>query len=70
MNSRYMRLLLAPAEAQLSMNPRPNITSNQVCKEDGGGKGGKLACGLRTTKYYHFWKFGDDRMRHLDLGMT
>ena len=24
----------------------------------------------RTTKYYKFWKFGDGRFKHLDLGMT
>ena len=54
--------------SQLSMNPRPNITSYHVCMEDGGGNGGKLEGG--TTKYYQFWKFGDGRFRHLDLGTT
>ena len=52
------------------MNLRPNITRYQVCMEDGGGKGGKLACGLRTTKYCKFWRFVTNRMRHIDLGTT
>ena len=30
------------ALSQLSMNPGPNITSYQVCMEDGGGKKGKI----------------------------
>ena len=31
--------------SQLSMNPRPNITSYPVCMEDGGGNGGKSGFG-------------------------
>ena len=55
---------------QLSMNPRPNITIYHVCMEDGSGNSGKLGFGQRTTKYYQFWKFEDDRFSHLDLGTT
>ena len=36
--------------------------------EDCGGNGGKSGFRKRTTKYYQFWKFGDGRFRHLDLG--
>ena len=32
-------------QAQLSMNPRPNITSYHVCMEDGRAIGQKLGCG-------------------------
>ena len=32
-------------DTQLSMNPRPNITSYNVCMEDGGAIGQKLGCG-------------------------
>ena len=60
----------SPYKAQVSMNPRPNIISYQVCIEDGGRKRGELAGGSGTTKYYQFWKFGDGRMRHLTLGTT
>ena len=55
-----------PSTTQVSMNPRPNIISYQVCMEEGGGKRGEFAGG---SKYYQFWKFGDGRMRHLGLGM-
>ena len=34
-----------------SRNPQPNNTSYHVCMEDGGGNGGKLEGGKRTTKY-------------------
>ena len=42
------------------MNPRPNITSYPVCIEEGGGNVGKSGFGYRITKYYQFWKFGDN----------
>ena len=58
------------AMTQRSMNHRPNITSYQVCMEDGGGNGGKSGFRQRTTKYYQFWKFGDGKFKHLDLGTT
>ena len=48
----------------------PYITSYPVWIEDGGGNGGKSGFGLRISKYYQFWKFGDGRHRHLDLGAT
>ena len=38
--------------------------------EDGVGNGGKLGCGKGNTKYYQFWKLGEGRLRHLDLGTT
>ena len=38
--------------------------------EDGGGNSGKFGLGLRTNKYYKFWKFGDGTFRHFDLGTT
>ena len=55
---------------KMGQNPRPNITRYQVCMEDGGGNGGKSGFRQRTTKYYQFWKFGDGRFKHFDLGTT
>ena len=55
---------------QRFINLRPNITSYQVCMEDCGGNGGKSEFRQRTTKYYQFQKFGEGRIKHLDLGTT
>ena len=68
--SLFKKNILSKVSSQVSMNPRPNIISYQVCIEDGGGKRGELAGGSGTTKYYQYWKFGDGRMRHLALGAT
>ena len=50
---------------QRFIHPRPNITSYQVCMEDGGGNGGKSGFRQRTIKYYQLWKFGDGKFKPL-----